>query len=198
MAAETSGNRSGERAAPDVLRDHFLGWQCRIRQHAVRSEGGRPAPGMRPRLEIEADEPVAERLIVLIVEKEPQAYTARFQHIMRATSDPQRRYETLLNLLSADYFQHPSNFSDAMTALFAPGSATADSLVRLKRCLLHFEQSSQSYRLPCGVKSLKTDDPAFQATFWHNSFFNPNLASDVQVLSFRPDWARAVASPPVV
>ena len=33
----------------DRIRDHFLGWQCRIRQIAMRQEGGRPSPGMRPR-----------------------------------------------------------------------------------------------------------------------------------------------------
>ncbi len=31
------------------IRDNFLGWQCRIRQHAMRRDGGRPCAGMRPR-----------------------------------------------------------------------------------------------------------------------------------------------------
>ena len=31
-------------------RDSFLDWQCRIRQVAMREEGGRPSPGMRPRV----------------------------------------------------------------------------------------------------------------------------------------------------
>ena len=33
-----------------ALRDHFLAWQCRIRQIAMRQDGGRPSPGMRPRV----------------------------------------------------------------------------------------------------------------------------------------------------
>ncbi len=32
------------------IRDHFLAWQCRIRQMAMREQGGRPSPGMRPRV----------------------------------------------------------------------------------------------------------------------------------------------------
>jgi hypothetical protein len=39
---------SGPATAEAALRDHFLGWQCRIRQYAVRHGGGRPSSGMRP------------------------------------------------------------------------------------------------------------------------------------------------------
>jgi hypothetical protein len=30
------------------IRDHFLGWQCRIREHATRHHGGRSSPGLNP------------------------------------------------------------------------------------------------------------------------------------------------------
>ena len=36
-------------SAAKTLRDDFLAWQCRIRQIAMRQDGGRPSPGMRPR-----------------------------------------------------------------------------------------------------------------------------------------------------
>ncbi len=32
--------------AQAALRDHFLGWQCRLRQLAVREAGGRPSSGI--------------------------------------------------------------------------------------------------------------------------------------------------------
>ena len=38
------------KAPSQNLRDHFLAWQCRIRQIAMRQDGGRPSPGMRPRV----------------------------------------------------------------------------------------------------------------------------------------------------
>ena len=34
------------------LRQAFLGWQCRLRQLAVRENEARPSPGMRPALEV--------------------------------------------------------------------------------------------------------------------------------------------------
>jgi hypothetical protein len=51
--------------------------------------------------------------------------------------------------------------------------------------------------LPCGVRSLTENDPAFQATFWHNAMFNPHLPAGVKILAFQPDWSRAEADPPV-
>lgn len=35
--------------AAKTLRDDFIAWQCRIRQIAMRQDGGRPSPGMRDR-----------------------------------------------------------------------------------------------------------------------------------------------------
>ena len=40
--------------AAQALRDEFIGWQCRIRQIAVREGGGRPSSGMRPRVVADA------------------------------------------------------------------------------------------------------------------------------------------------
>ena len=37
-------------SAAKQLREEFLAWQCRIRQIAMRQDGARPSPGMRPRL----------------------------------------------------------------------------------------------------------------------------------------------------
>ena len=44
-------------AAEAALRDHFLGWQCRLRQLAVREAGGRPTSGMRPELRLDVEGP---------------------------------------------------------------------------------------------------------------------------------------------
>ena len=48
-AADDAGNvMSRWTAAQEALKRHFLGWQCRIRQHVMRDGGGRPSPGMCP------------------------------------------------------------------------------------------------------------------------------------------------------
>jgi hypothetical protein len=47
------------------------------------------------------------------------------------------------------------------------------------------------------VRALTEDDPAYQATYWHNALFNAGLPGAVRVLGFQPDWALAEADPPV-
>ncbi|MCH7795324.1 MAG: hypothetical protein IH900_09330, partial [Proteobacteria bacterium] len=63
MAGPQSGAADGTVVRPEAaqaaLRDHFLGWQCRLRQMAVRQAGGRPTSGMRPEVRLaEADTPL--------------------------------------------------------------------------------------------------------------------------------------------
>ncbi len=179
------------------LRDHFLAWQCRLRQHAVRRYGGRPSSGMRPRVGRADGSEIAPALTLVLVEAEPEDSTALFRHIVRKTNDPERRYRDGLQTLSSAYFQRPANFSDVMTAVFGDDSPFAEALVSEARCVLEFEQFSQSYRIPCGVGALAQDDPAFQATYWHNHMFNPAMPGVVRILAFTPDWRQATANPPV-
>ncbi|MFQ6018221.1 MAG: hypothetical protein ACE5KF_08485 [Kiloniellaceae bacterium] len=201
--AEPSGGEDGGAAvrlepAQAALRDHFLGWQCRLRQLAVRNAGGRPTSGMRPHVRIEgADRPLG-RITVLIVKKDPAATTAQFRHMVRRTQDPVERYDDALMTLAAAYFQRPQEFSDELTASFGPGSEMATRLLETGRCVLEFEQYDQRYRLPCRPRDLPREHPAHQATYWHNALFNPAMPGGVRVLGFRPDWARTEADPPVV
>jgi hypothetical protein len=67
-----------------------------------------------------------------------------------------------------------------------------------KRCELDFQQYNQRWRLPCSVYQLEEDDPAYQATYWHNSLFNPAFPGAIQILGFGPDWAGVAAEPPPV
>ena len=183
-------------AAQAALRDHFLGWQCRLRQLAVREAGGRPSSGMRPEVRLSAAGPPLGAITTLILRREPAEATAQFRHMVRKTQDPAERYASALEMLAAAYYQRPREFSDQLTALFGPGSEIAEPLLAAGHCLLAFEQYSQSYTLPCSVRALAEDDPAYQATYWHNALFNPALPGGVRVLGFQPDWALAEAEPP--
>ena len=183
-----------------ALRAHFLGWQCRVRQYAVRQGGGRPSGGMRPRLLLGGSgaEPEADlgQVTVVINKLEPQEITSQFRHLVRKTHDPVERYNGALKLLPSAYYQKPEAFSDELAALFGEVSESADRLLAAGRCRLLFAQFSQSYDLPCSLRLLPESHPAFQATYWHNSLFNPNIPGGVRVLAFRPDWAQATADPP--
>jgi hypothetical protein len=64
-------------------------------------------------------------------------------------------------------------------------------LLHLGRCVLEFEQFTEAYRLPCTVSELPESHPFFQATYWHNHMFNPNLPPGLRILSLKPDWPHA-------
>lgn len=182
-------------AAQVALRRHFLGWQCRLRQLAVREGEGRPSAGMRPGIHRRGGDEALAEVTVLIVQRDPFVITTEFQHLCRKTQDPRERFKNALKLLSASYYQYPEDFSDRLTALYAPGSDTAESLKQAGHCDLRFEQFNQRYRLPCEIFELPEQDPAYQATFWHNRLFNPNIPGGARVLTFQPDWAEAEADP---
>ena len=193
MSATDSGEIIRLATARDALRDYFLGWQCRVRQMAVRQQGGRPNGGMRPRVLIGGDE--IAQIVVLIMQREPQERTAEFRHMFKRTFDPGKRYESALEALGATYYQHPDSFSGEMTALFGPGSAIAARLLEARQCELAFDHYNQRFGIPCRVLALQAAEPAYQATYWHNSLFNPGIPNDMQILLLTPDWATAKANP---
>ena len=149
----------------DGLRDGFIGWQCRIRQHAMRVHGGRPSSGMRPRALGAGGREISPGITVLLIEADPGDSIAQFRHVVRQTHDPARRHDAAVRLLSAAYYQIPRGFSDRMTALFSVDSKIAAALLEDGECRLDFDQSGQRYSLPCAVAALAEDEPAFQATY---------------------------------
>ncbi len=178
------------------LRDSFVGWQCRIRQHAMRMEGGRPPAGARPRVEDDAGTVIADSATLLLLKRDPEADTPQLRHIVNRTYDPAERYSKGLEFLSAAYYQHARDFSDVMTGLFGERSDVALTLLRAGRCVLVFEQHQQSWRVPCNVTEAGRDQPAWAATWWHNAIFNPQIPPQIRVLVFKPRWVEASANPP--
>lgn len=183
-------------AAQDALRDHFLGWQCRLRQIAMRKHGGQPSAGMRPRVVINSEE-AAAGVVMLLLPRDPEESTEFFRSRTQRTHDPKQVYDQGLAYLQAGHFQTPADFSDVLTAVFSPSAPLAATLDAAGRCVLEFDQFSQRYTLPCAVTRLVSDNPVFQATYWHNRIFNPKLPPDVCALAFAPDWAVARADPPI-
>lgn len=195
MTSERSGEVIALEAALQAKRRHFLGWQCRLRQLSVREDGGRPNPAMRPEVRVADETTPAAEIVVLIIQADPAETTDEFRHLVRRTHDPRERYDAALKLLSAHYYQDPDQFSDEITALFGLESALADRLLAAGRGTLAFDHFSQRFTLPCKVRNLPEEAPAFQATYWHNALFNAALPGQVRVLAFQPDWAAAVAEP---
>ena len=176
-----------------ALKLHFLGWQCRVRQLAVRQHEGRPTPGMRPGVRF--DGMPAGDITTVLVKSDPAHFVARFRYMYQRTQDPAERRQSALEFLSDAYYQRPREFSDRLSALFGPRSSLADQLGDAGRCELAFHQFSQSYRIPCTIAELAGDDLDFEFTLAHNRLFNPGMPPGVRVLGFTPNWPAAQAEP---
>jgi hypothetical protein len=173
------------------LRDKFLSWQCGVRQTAMREDGGRPSPGMCPRLLDQEGGVLADALTVLLVPKDPEESTAFFRFQAMKSPDPRETYEKALTYLQAEYFRDPKAFSDRLLATLPAETPLAKTLFATKRCALDFSQGRYGFRLPCKVKVLNVDDADRDAAMWHNRVFNPALPDTVLVLAFKPDWKAA-------
>lgn len=193
MSREDQGKVVRLEAAAAQLREEFVAWQCRLRQLSVREMGGRPTPGMRPRVATTEGEEISPGIVVLLNKADPSEAIALFRHQVLKTFDPIERYDKALEIMAASYFQHPDEFSDVTTALFGPESAIVDRLVTSYRCVLEFSQFGQSFRVPCSAVRLAETDDGFQATYWHNRLYNDAMPAGVQVLAFAPDWTHASA-----
>ncbi len=174
---------------------HFLGWQCRVRQLAVRQHEGRPTPGMRPTVRL--DGVPAGEVTTLLVKKDPVPFIARFRYMYQRTQDPAERRASALGFLADAYYQRPREFSDRLTALFGPEAVLADRLRVARRCVLAFNQFSQGYVIPCSVVEVSPNEPEFQFTLTHNRLFNPGMPPGVRVLAFAPRWPESRALPDI-
>lgn len=185
------------RAAPAAdIQDAFIGWQCRIRQQAMRNDQGRPSQGMMPRVLSTTGDVMLERMITLIVPRHPFESTTFFKHQVRKTNDRREVMEKGLTFLQSTHFQTSTGFRDEITAVFGQSSEMAQSLINLPGIVLEFSQFSQTYQLPCRARALAEDSGIYQATLWHNRLFNPQLPDGVVVLGFQPDWDSAFMSTP--
>jgi len=178
-----------------ALRDSFLRWQCRIRQMMMRENEGRPSEGVMPEVTLPG---AAEAMgaIITVLSKRPEfSKTMELQHMARKTKDPALRRDAALKFLSEYYYQKGREFSDMLTATFAPGSRGAEAIRNAGFCRLDFSAFNQTYSLHCKVWALNETNPLRQATYWHNLLFNPNLSADTTILGFEPDWSRSSADP---
>ena len=129
----------------------------------MREEGGRPSPGMRPRVLDISGREISPALTVLMIPKEPEESTAFFRYQVMKTPDPRAVYERALTFLQADYFQDPDAFGDRLVSVLSAGAALAASLLAEGECILAFEQGRQRYQLPCKVREMKPGSPTREA-----------------------------------
>jgi hypothetical protein len=154
----------------------------------MREQGGRPSPGMRPRVLDTSGRELAPALTVLLIRKDPEESTAFFRFQVMKTADPRDIYERALAYLQADYFQAPDRFRDRLVTVLPADSSLAGALLDAGSCVLEFDQR---YRISCEVRAVKSGSQIREAAIWHNRLFNPSLPDTVKVIAFRPDWTAA-------
>ncbi len=164
----------------------FISWQCRLRKMSMRELGGRPTPGMSAGVYSNPAGDEKARLIFLILKRETEILTADFRHIVRKSRDPTEWMKNGLQILSEWHYQHDQDFSSQLTALFSLDSVLAGALLQAGQCYLVFIQDSIEHAFDFEVQALADEDPAFQATYWHNHLFNASIPGKVQVLGFNP------------
>ena len=177
------------------LKLHFLGWQCRIRQIAMREYGGQPLAGMQPEVTAKNGDLLSPGMVVLLAPADPGPATAFFRFQAQRTHEPREAMEAGVKFLGAEYYQQPELFTGELTAVFAPESPVAARMIKAKSVLLSFEQFAQSYRMICKVTRLRAAGAAREHSLWHNRLFNPKLPNAAEVLSFTPDWNSVEAEP---
>jgi hypothetical protein len=199
MHQDSSPARGGAEVVPlasamVAARDGFLRWQCRVRRFSARRDGGRPGPAIRPKVLAVSGAELSAGIVTVLIERNPEWSTDVFRQAYRRTCDPAERRAAALALLAEAFFQQPSQFSDTLTALFLPGSILAARLGRERACVLDFDDGATRFALTCRVDDLDRDRPFYQATWYHNALFNPNLPAEARVLAFIPDWTRLGSS----
>ena len=195
MEEESIESDSNQKHEKLPVQNHFIGWQCRVRQYAMRNGEGRPTPGMRPIVLLEDGKEAASNVTLLLVPDVPQDSIQQFRFMALKTQDPQERYKKAIQLLSSTFYQNVEKFSGYMTGVFSKNSETANRLTKNHRCVLEFDFQQQKFRVPSDIKVLLKNNPEYEYTYWHNFLFNPYLPPDVTVLGFAPDWSDSSADP---
>lgn len=153
-----------------VSRD-FFAWQCRVRQVAMREQGGRPSRGMFARIEMPAS--CAGISVVFLLQREDAAdYVAQFRYIVAASYDPQERRERGLQLLSSTYYQNSPLFLPVVTVVLAQDSLLVRGLLAAGSCRFLCDESGHAFSFSGEVTEAQADSDLCEGSLCHNRLFS--------------------------
>ena len=87
------------------IQNYFIGWQCRVREFALRNEEGRPNEGMRPQIELKNGEVVFPAATLLIIPDHPDQTIRQFRFMALKTQDPKERHSKACNCLQPSFIR---------------------------------------------------------------------------------------------
>jgi hypothetical protein len=173
------------------LKTAFMRWQCRVRQTAMRERNGQPDDAVMPAVTVSGETEPLGHVITVMSKSESYSKTPELMHMVKHTNDPAQRRQKALAFFQEAHYQKPEEFSDTLTATFAPGSEGAARILDAGECVLDFTAYGHGFRLHCRAHRLQPREQLFQATWWHNSLFNPNMNPETIFVGFEPDWSKS-------
>ena len=164
----------------------FVVWQCSLRQRNFRMFSGKPSEGTTALiLDNKSNKEIASLRSVLI-EKKCFNTTKMFEYIIKGTYDPEERFSKAVKFFASEYYNTPKNFDGSFTATFSYKSDLAKKILKKKKYNVQFFERDTGFNFNVSVSKLNRTDAKWMYTFWHNSFFNPGLNEDIDILYFNP------------
>ena len=165
---------------------------------AMRDSAGRPDDAITPAVTLVGQSAPMGHVITVLNKAPMHSQTPEMRHMVKSTFDPAQRRDKALRYFSSAYYQKAREFSETLTATFLPDSEGASALIAAQSCMLTFDAYAQRFELHCDVRQLGEQSPLYEATWWHNSLFNPNLNRATIILGFTADWQQSRADPPII
>ena len=164
----------------------FIVWQCSLRQRNYRMFSGKPSEGIIALiLDNKSNKEIASLRSVLI-EKNSLNTAKMFEFMIKKTHDPEERFSKAVKFFSSEYYNTPNNFDGSFTATFSYKSNIAKKILKKKKCNVQFFENDTGFNFNVSVSKLNKKDVKWMYTFWHNSFFNPELNENIDILYFNP------------
>ncbi|MDC0056612.1 hypothetical protein OAJ74_00510 [Alphaproteobacteria bacterium] len=162
----------------------FVVWQCSLRQRNFRMFSGKPSDGTIARvLDLKTNKVICDIRSVLI-EKNCLNTAKMFEFMIKQTHELELRFDKAVKFLSSEYYNNPRNFEGSFTATFDKNSNVFKKLLKIKKFNVQFFERETGFQFPVTISKLKKNDANWQYTFWHNSFFNPALNENIEILYF--------------
>ena len=162
----------------------FVVWQCSLRQRNFRMFSGKPSDGTIAKvLDLKTNKVICDIRSVLI-EKNCLNTAKMFEFMIKQTHELELRFDKAVKFLSSEYYNNPLNFEGSFTATFDKNSNVFKKLLKIKKFNVQFFERETGFQFPVTISKLKKNDANWQYTFWHNSFFNPALNENIEILYF--------------
>lgn len=122
----------------------------------------------------------------VLIEKKSLNSAKMFEFMIKKTNDPEERFSKAVKFFASKYYNTTKNFDGSFTATLPYQSDVAKKILKKKKCNVQFFELDTGFNFNVSVSKLNKTDVKWMYTFWHNSFFNPELNEDIDVLYFNP------------